>query len=122
VNEIDAAISSFRYFDKGNMACSANGLVVFHWPAQLAPYPRAALDAGHGSKVTDVTAVAGIPRTDAPLFAVAKDRSPAIFDGYAAAGIGVGAPRLGGRVGSLKVPARRRLDVAKNCRKRQFLL
>jgi hypothetical protein len=33
-------------------------LVVFHRPAQLAPYPRAALDAGHGSKVTDVTAVA----------------------------------------------------------------
>jgi hypothetical protein len=33
-------------------------VVLFHRPAQLAPHPRAALDAGHGSKVTDVTAVA----------------------------------------------------------------
>src|SRR4029077_820181 len=33
-------------------------VVVFHRPAQLAPHPRAAPDAGHGSKVADVTAVA----------------------------------------------------------------
>src|SRR4029077_16295161 len=29
-----------------------------HRPAQFAPHPRAGLDAGHGSKVADVTAVA----------------------------------------------------------------
>jgi NADH dehydrogenase FAD-containing subunit len=43
-------------------------LVVFHRPAQLAPYPRAALDAGHVSKVTDVTAVAR--RASTPLSTV----------------------------------------------------
>jgi hypothetical protein len=31
-------------------------LVVLHRPTQLAPHPRAALDAGHGSKVADITA------------------------------------------------------------------
>jgi hypothetical protein len=49
-------------------------VVLFHRPAQLAPHPRAALDAGHGSKVTDVTFVGHDRRAQPVLLLPGRER------------------------------------------------